>query len=38
MSVQSDARMPLSVLVPIKNEAANLGDCNEAARNEESAS
>lgn len=27
MSGQSDARAPLSVLVPVKNEAANLGDC-----------
>jgi glycosyltransferase involved in cell wall biosynthesis len=27
MSEQSDARVPLSVLVPVKNEAANLRDC-----------
>jgi glycosyltransferase involved in cell wall biosynthesis len=27
MSERSDARVPLSVLVPVKNEAANLGDC-----------
>ena len=27
MSEQSDARAPLSVLVPVKNEAANLRDC-----------
>src|SRR5262245_60828079 len=27
MSLQSDARVPLSVLVPVKNEAANLRDC-----------
>ena len=27
MSEQSDARAPLSVLVPVKNEAANLHDC-----------
>lgn len=27
MSEQSDTRMPLSVLVPVKNEAANLRDC-----------
>jgi len=27
MSEQADARVPLSVLVPVKNEAANLRDC-----------
>jgi glycosyltransferase involved in cell wall biosynthesis len=27
MSERSDARVPLSVLVPVKNEAANLADC-----------
>jgi glycosyltransferase involved in cell wall biosynthesis len=27
MNAQSDARVPLSVLVPVKNEAANLGEC-----------
>jgi len=27
MSEQSDARVPLSVLVPVKNEAVNLRDC-----------
>ena len=27
MSEQSDARLPLSVLVPVKNEAANLPGC-----------
>ena len=27
MSERSDARVPLSVLVPVKNEAANLHDC-----------
>lgn len=27
MSEQSDTRVPLSVLVPVKNEAANLRDC-----------
>src|ERR1043166_10346848 len=27
MSEQSDARVPLSVLIPVKNEAANLRDC-----------
>ena len=27
MSERSDARAPLSVLVPVKNEAANLRDC-----------
>ena len=27
MSERSDARVPLSVLVPVKNEAANLRDC-----------
>jgi hypothetical protein len=27
MSEQLDARLPLSVLVPVKNEAANLRDC-----------
>jgi hypothetical protein len=27
MSEQSDARLPLSVLVPVKNEAANLTGC-----------
>src|ERR671936_1575734 len=27
MSEQSDARAPLSVLVPVKNEAANLREC-----------
>jgi hypothetical protein len=27
MSEQFDARLPLSVLVPVKNEAANLRDC-----------
>src|SRR5438034_8490091 len=27
MSERSNTRTPLSVLVPVKNEAANLGDC-----------
>ena len=27
MSERPDARAPLSVLVPVKNEAANLRDC-----------
>ena len=27
MSERSDARVPLSVLVPVKNEAVNLRDC-----------
>jgi glycosyltransferase involved in cell wall biosynthesis len=27
MSERSNARAPLSVLVPVKNEAANLADC-----------
>ena len=27
MSEQRDARVPLSVLVPVKNEAANLREC-----------
>jgi hypothetical protein len=27
MSDRSDARVPLSVLVPVRNDAANLRDC-----------
>ena len=35
MSERSDSRAPLSVLVPVKNEAANLRDCLPAFRSRE---